>query len=281
MTNKSPGVKTFLSIAISALVFVPQPVFSQEIPTSSPSPEHRVNLATLTGIELGGQISNYRYQEHVVSNSEFMHETGAKFGVTALATQSFYRGFFVTGDFRFAYSSNDYLSGSGTQHNIPDYLFDTRLLLGKDLFATSPLFPGMLVGISPYIGIGYRNLLNDWGGTTSSEAKGYQRDSQYLYLPVGLTHRFAVTGNARVSLNAEYDQLIEGWQTTNLSDVSPAYPNITSNQHGGYGLRGSVMYEQAAWAIGPFFNYWNINQSDMNTFRAYGLRFEGVEPHKG
>lgn len=238
-------------------------------PSSSQSSADEISLATTTGIELGGQISNYRYQEHVDPNTEFMHETGAKFGVTALATKAFHQGAFVSGDFRFAYSSNDYASAQGTLHHIPDYLFDIRLLVGKDFFLDRTL------SLSPYVGIGYRNLYNDLRGTLSSGAKGYQRDSQYLYLPVGLTPRFRVTETARISTTLEYDQLVQGWQRSENSDASPSLSNVTNGQFGGYGLRGSVMYEQASWSVGPFFDYWNINKSDD---RIVGARYY-FEPH--
>ncbi|PKU24776.1 hypothetical protein CWS72_09255 [Telmatospirillum siberiense] len=279
MRNKPSRACLFLSITLPALALFSQPSHAQETSISAQTPGGHVNVATLPGIELGGQVSNYRYQEHVVSNAEFMHETGVKVGITGAITEFVYQGFFVTGDVRFAYSGNDYSSASGKQDDIPDYLFETRAVVGKDLFVTGPLLKGAIVGISPYIGIGYRRLYNDSTGQTDLGVKGYTRESQYLYLPVGVTHRFGVSEGARISVNTEYDQLIEGWQTSNLNDASPAFPNIESKQRGGFGLRGSAMYERGIWSVGPFFNYWNINQSETAHFTVARWRYSGFEPH--
>jgi hypothetical protein len=221
-----------------------------------------ISLATETGFELGVQVSQYRYQEHVVSTAEFMHETGIKFGFTADATKAFSSGYFITVDFRFAYSSNDYHSApTGTRGGIPDYLGDIRLLGGKD-FTTDNF------AISPYTGIGYRNLFND---LRKAGAGGYRRDSQYVYLPVGVTPRFRVGGDARISTNLEYDYLLYGQEESYLSDISPAYHDTSNDQHDGYGIRGSLMYEKKSWSAGPFFNYWNIDRSAVTS--------EGYEPH--
>lgn len=280
MSRQSSKAWLVLSATIPLLTLLSQPGLAQQAPFSAQTGEPMANVATLPGIEIGGQISDYRYQEHVVSNSEYMRETGIKVGLTGSVTKFIHNGIFLTGDFRFAFSSNDYANASGAkQDGIPDYLFDIRVLAGKDFFATGPLMQGSYIGITPFIGLGYRNLYNDWGGRLSDGKYGYSRDSQYFYLPVGVTHRFGIGGDARISLTTEYDQLIEGWQETNLSDISPDYSNATSRQHGGFGLRGSVMYERPTWSIGPFVNYWNINQSDTSSYIYRGQTGRIVEPH--
>lgn len=242
---------------------------SQTPPNAEPLPKGK-NLATDSGFEFGGEISDYRYQEHVVASTDFMNETGAKFGITATGTKLFGSGFFVAGDFRFAYSSNDYWSPqTGTKPDIPDYLWDIRLLVGKDFLAENVLSSNQSLGISPYVGIGYRNLFND---LRAEGPQGYRRDSQYFYLPVGGTLRFRITDHARISSNLEYDQLLLGWQTSYLSDVSSRFPNTESDQHGGHGVRGNLMYERAYRSAGPFFNYWNIDRSALGNHGGY-------EPH--
>lgn len=259
-------------VALAGLAVSNQPAGAQ---TSG-----QTNLGTLPGFEIGGQFSDYRYQEHVTADDDFMHETGIKVGLTGSYTRFVYQGFFLTGDFRFAFSDNDYTSASrGTKDDVPDYLFDIRVLAGKDFFATGPMLNGRYIGITPFIGLGYRNLYNDLTGQTSRGAYGYSRDSTYFYLPVGLTHRFGIGGDARIGLTTEYDQLIEGWQEINLGDISPNYTNVTTEQHGGFGLRGSVMYERETWSIGPFVNYWNINKSDRGTYTFRGIPQGEFEMH--
>jgi len=205
-----------------------------------------------------------------------MHESGAKVGLTATGTEALDQGFFVSGDARVAYSSNTY-TGTGTMSGLDDYLFDIRALGGKDFLFQNVNWTGQNVtfDVTPYVGLGYRNLYNDFRGTTSTGVHGYRRDSQYLYVPVGVTPRFRVTDDARISTNIEFDELIQGWQASYGGDVIPGAPTINNHQHGGYGLRGSVMYEEASWSAGPFFNYWNINMSDAVVVSGVSL----YEPH--
>ncbi len=237
------------------------------------SEKNAISLSTLTGIELGGEVSGYRYQEHLDAGVDFMHETGTKVGLIGTATKALHSGFFGTIDARVAYSTNDYSSPvSGTQSNIPDYLGEIRLLGGKD-------FVENRFALSPYTGIGYRTLFNDSRGFTSNFSSGYRRDSQYLYLPAGLTSRFRATGTSRISANLEYDYLLEGWQESKLGDSLSGLPTLKNDQHRGYGLRGSVAYEWSHWGVGPFFDYWNINQSNIicGVGSVYGVC--GAEPH--
>ena len=70
--------------------------------------------------------------------------------------------------------------------NDPDWIFETRAVVGKDYLPRSG------ISLSPFAGLGYRYLYNDLRGTTSTGAVGYQRYSQFLYAPVGLTSRFPV-----------------------------------------------------------------------------------------
>lgn len=239
--------------------YAPQKPTQSVFQESVDEPKSGFNLGSRTGFEVGGQISYYRYQEHVREHPEFIHEIGPKFGITATGTKVFGNGIFVAGDLRFAFGANHYSSaGSGTADGKQDYLGDIRLLGGKDFaFSSHP------IEISPYLGLGYRNLYNDLRGSTSTGALGYRRDSQYLYLPVGVTPRFGLTDNSRLAINVEYDWLIQGWQASYLSDASSSLGDIYNKQNAGYGLRGSIMYEKAAWSVGPFFDYWNINQSDI------------------
>ena len=102
---------------------------------------------------------------------------------------------------------------------------------------------------------------------------GYARFSHYIYVPVGVTPRFRISSSERLSVNMEYDQLVYGWQLSTLSQLGLA--DLTNTQDSGYGARLSVMYEWPTWSVGPFFNYWNINQSTTDC--AGG--FCGDEPH--
>jgi len=215
-----------------------------------------------------------------------MHETGVKLGVLGTATYVFGNGIFIASDNRFAYSWNNY-TGSGTKEGVPDYLFDLRALLGRDFdLGEAPILETDLE-VSPYTGLGYRNLLNDLRGRTSIGALGYRRDSQYLYLPVGVTARIGVGEVGRLAWTVEYDQLVEGWQTNDFKDFAAPEGTPGNDQFRGYGFRGKIDYEEDDWSIGPYLTYWNINQSEQTviplheTFGPFVLNLIEIlsEPH--
>ena len=145
-------------------------------------------LSTMTALaaEIGLQISDYRYQEHDVAGTDFARETGPKVGVTFDGTHGFSDDWFIGGDFRGAYGQNDY-TGSGTESGLADWLFEARLLGGKDFILENAFWHTLTFDLTPYIGLGFRYLYNDARGTTSTGAQGYERYSHYFYVPVGLT----------------------------------------------------------------------------------------------
>ncbi len=222
-----------------------------------------LSLATLPGFEIGGTVGYYRYQEFFEHDQPYMHETGAKLGVLGTGTYVFGNSIFVTSDNRIAYSWNNY-TGSGTRNGVPDYLFDLRALIGRDFdLGEAPILETGLA-LSPYTGLGYRNLLNDLRGTSSPAFfRGYRRDSQYLYLPVGATARIGAGKIGRLAATVEYDQLVEGWQTNDFNDVQSGQGTPGNDQFRGFGFRSRLDYEEDDWSIGPYFIYWNVNQSEQ------------------
>jgi len=232
-----------------------------------------IGINTETGYEIGAQISDYRYREHVNSGQLFVRETGPEAALTLKAIQA-YNSYFLVGDLRAAYGENHYSSpASGRENGLKDYVGEARILAGSDIILWD------CVNLTPYTGIGYRNLFNDWSGVTTTGAGGYNRDSQYLYVPIGITPRFRISSQSRLSFNTEYDRLVQGWQRSDLSDSDPTKPDITNKQNGGYGLRENIMYEEKTWSIGPFFNYWNIDKSENKVYRVGATNFVAYEPH--
>lgn len=243
-------------------------------PVAEGEPAKRSVVATETGFEAGFQVSGYRYQEHVPGMGDFMHFSGPKFGVTATGSVALQRGFWFTGDFRFAYGFNEYRNFiDQTKSGVPDYLWDVRAVGGKDFIFENLSLAGRSfdLSVSPYTGFGYRNLLNDARGNYGNNTWGYFRDSEYFYVPVGVTSRLGLSQESRISATFEYDHLAFGRQTSYLGNVSERYPDLANDQNGGYGLRGSVFYERPNWSVGPYFIYWDVDRSDTS--------FGGYEPH--
>lgn len=230
-------------------------------------------LVTRPGWEVGGQLSDYRYEEPSVGVKIW----GARAGVTGAYTYTGAGQWFFKVDGRYAYGSLKY-EGSGTQDSIPDSILEVRGVFGKDFLPRSG------VSLSPFAGFGYRYLYNDSRGTTSTGAIGYQRYSNYLYAPLGLTSRFHVNGQWVIAPTIEYDYFIIGRQVSKLTDTGLGFSDATNTQNKGYGYRLSMMAENGPWAIGPWMHYWNINDSDIvpigfgigvqepkNETREYGL----------
>ena len=210
------------------------------------------SLKTQTGNDIGLSLSYYQYQEPGI-----MSLKGVKLGLDLDTTKVLQNDQFMRGDLRFASGSVDYSSNdTGSASGEPDMYIEARGLIGKD----SAIKGAVLAG---YIGVGYRYLFNDGRGISSTGYGGYRRESNYVYLPVGIIHRRALNDQARLESTLEYDQLLFGKQISSLSDVGAGYSDVTNNQNSGYGLKLSVMYQKSNWAIGPYAHYWNIGESDM------------------
>lgn len=215
------------------------------------------SLKTQTSKDIGLSFSSYQYQEPGIMSLQ-----GMKMGLDMHAVKVLEeRGkLILRGDLRFAFGSVDYTStNTGSASGNPDWYIEARGLVGKDWAIKGAV-------ISPYVGLGYRYLFNDGRGlscTASTCFWGYRRESNYIYLPVGIFHRTMLKDQARLESMLEYDQLLAGIQISRLSDGRQGHSDATNNQSSGYGLKLSIMYQKNNWAIGPYAHYWNIGQSDI------------------
>ncbi|MEO8158843.1 MAG: hypothetical protein ABI648_13680 [Betaproteobacteria bacterium] len=221
-------------------------------------------LLTRQGWEVGGQLSDYRYEEP----NQGLKISGGRVGVTGAYTFTSARRWFFKIDGRYSYGSLKY-EGSGTIDSVPDSILETRAVLGKDYLPRSG------VSLSPFAGFGYRYLYNDLRGTTSTGAAGYQRYSNYWYVPLGLTSRINLNGQWVIAPTIEYDYFIRGRQVSQFTDIGVGYSDATNTQTKGYGYRFSVMAEKGSWAFGPWMHYWKIEDSDIVPI-GFGIR--GFEP---
>lgn len=231
-------------------------------------------LATTTGTEIGIQVSNYRYEEDN-NGAFFMSLEGKKLGISAAITKVYENDWYLILDARHASGNTDYTSAStGSKSANPDAITEVRLTAGQDQAAGAQLW-------SPYAGLGYRYLNNDLRGYSTTGHSGYRRTSTYLYLPIGVTHRFRLGGNARFSTTFEYDYLIEGVQRSYMTDVpgSGYISDLRNLQRNGHGLRLNLAYETSSWSIGVFHHYWDIASSDRGVYTSATLVYTGIEPH--
>ena len=221
--------------------------------------------------ELGTEVSWIKYEE-----PDFMEEKGPMVGI--VGSYTYHRYFMVKLEGKFAYGEVDYSSPrSGELDGIEDYLFEFRALLGYDYPA------GQRLVITPYFGVGYRYLNDDSGGkATTTGARGYERESQYYYTPIGVSGVFRAEGGWLLGVTLEYDYFWSGKQKSHLGDAVAGLPTLENDQDDGYGLRGSVMvrkrFETVTLNVEPYIRYWNIDRSDVAIFSYGDLLLGGYEP---
>jgi hypothetical protein len=207
-------------------------------------------LATRPGWEFGAQVTKYEYTE-----PDFANLSGPRLGFDGAGT--LVSGLlFARIEGRMSYGLLDY-QGSGTVTGVPDYILEARALIGAD-------FLGSGVSFSPYLGLGYRYLFDDFRGYSSTGASGYRRYSNYLYVPVGFTLRFRLNGGWVLAPTLEADVFLSGKQVSNLSDTGiPGLQDVTNTQSTGRGHRAALMFEKDNLAVGLWTNYWHIDDSDV------------------
>lgn len=232
--------------------------------------------------EIGFEFNRYRYSEPVFD----LETQGNLFGmyVNFTARPEKNEALFddlvdmYKTDIRFNYGLVDYKSApSGELKNNQDWAIEARILVGKDLMASSD------VRITPYTGFGYRYLNDDSAGrATSTGAVGYERESRYYYLPIGIELTTKISDSWAVTPSLEYDYLIQGEQLSHLSDVSWAYPDLRNKQRKGMGLRGSLKFIQLGDSINfvfePYIRYWHIDDSEEATVSGPIFIVTGLEP---
>ncbi|PKN67798.1 MAG: hypothetical protein CVU43_22325 [Chloroflexi bacterium HGW-Chloroflexi-5] len=219
---------------------------------------------------IGPEISAIEYKE-----PDVMKEKGMMSGIAAAYTYS--DKVMLKADAKLSYGQVDY-SNSGTIDNIDDYMMEIRGVGGYNFKLTETMM------ITPFFGFGFRYLRDELNGRISSTgAKGYLRETNYVYSPIGVTVLNNFNNSWVLGLTVEFDFFWRGRQKSRLSDVDPAYSNLENNQDGGYGLRGSLLIKKIvgrmSYSLEPFIKYWNIDKSDIQNITYNGALWgSGWEP---
>jgi len=206
--------------------------------------------------ESGTEISHRKYEEPGV-----MEQKGIMYGI--LGSYTYRDNFMLRAEGLYSFGEVDY-ENSGTMDNIDDYVLEFRGVGGYDF----PVSKDKV--FTPYIGIGYRYLNNEFGPGryTSTGAAGYERESTYIYSPIGIEGIYALKNGWTLGITVEYDYFWKGTQKSHMGWVS-GYYDIENDQERGYGLRGSVEFKKKGkkvdYVIEPFVRYWNIKDSEIIT----------------
>ncbi len=220
--------------------------------------------------EAAPEISYRIYHEPGVSREE-----GLMYG--AVFSYAYHNRIMAKGELIVNGGWVDY-SNSGKIEDIPDVMLEFRGTGGVDFFL------GGKIMVTPYIGLGYRYLNDDGSGRISTtRAAGYERESNYLYSPVGVAILGYLGNRWSLSGNAEFDVFWRGKQISRLSDI-PGYSDLENRQKHGYGLRGNATFakkisSRTSIEFGPFIRYWHVSQSETETVFFNGVpRGTGYEP---
>jgi len=224
--------------------------------------------------EVGAILSKFTYEEPGI-----MKEEGFFYGIEGSYTFRNQKDLMIKAEGRYSYGKVDYEStGTGTMDGIDDYIFEIKGLVGNDFPVSGKST------ITPYIGLSYRYLNDDSSGKLSStEASGYERESNYYYIPIGMEIVTELESGWIFGIILEYDYFWKGKQISHLSDVDPGFNDIENDQNDGYGFRGSLIFlwkdEHNEYIIEPFIRYWDINESEWALITYYGVPYAyGYEP---
>ena len=262
--------KTLLSVLISAISLS---VCAEEAyPKLFSSGSAEYHYYTAHTLEIAPEIYQYKYEE-----PGLMENDGLYYGVNLNYVYSIHpdpadirnpfgkkmeRLYFGL-ESRYAEGRVDYESnGTGTMDDIDDYVAEVRGIFGFETMLTKSL------SLSPYFGFGYRYLNNDSGNRqTTTGHRGYERESNYYYLPVGARMVLDVTSTTLIGASIEADVFLSGKQRSHIGDVVPGYETVKNDQESGYGARASVFIEHefdtASVFIEPYIRYWDVDNSEI------------------
>jgi hypothetical protein len=219
--------------------------------------------------DLGGEFGYRKYNE-----PGLMQEKGWTYGLAG--SYAYHNRLVLKLEGRGNYADMTYDGGMGGsalhQSDVPDYLVEGRAIIGYDF----PVWKATV--LTYYTGIGYRYLNDD----SSEFVGGYERESNYVYSPLGIAFATNLGNNWSIVETLEYDLFWRGKQESHLSDASSMLPDITNKQHDGYGYRGSITaekkFERIIFQAGAFFRKWSINESDIEIRDIDGTPIAFWEP---
>lgn len=257
-------------------------VATQPVPGSDTTTTHSPALQRITW-EIGAEVYSFKYVESV------MEEEGAFYGLNFDCTwrnwvperqaESLPDGGPMFGfEGRVAFGQVDYdgaLSDGSPLviNNVNDAALETRALFGADWLRTEHMH-------TVYAGIGYRYLNDD----LSVDPAGYDRESNYVYLPLGYRFDAGLDAGWSWAAGIEYDLFLWGSQRSDLSEADRTLPDVDNRQDKGFGYRASfrLLHKQteSVFIIEPFFRFWDIDDSRIslgffepaNETTEYGIR---------
>ena len=187
----------------------------------------------MSNLEGGVEVSRMKYSEPGVTKL-----TGMMTGL--VGSFAYHNNFVVKTEGKVSYGRLRYRgTARGHSDDYDNYMIETRLMGGYD-FPTSEK-----TILTPYIGIGYRYLNDDSNGTfTSRNFSGFERESTYFYIPVGIETLTQLENEWYVGVVLEYDYFVWGEQIDHLEDTDSRNDTLNLEQESGYGFRASLKFQK-------------------------------------
>jgi hypothetical protein len=205
------------------------------------------NLYKKHTFELGPEVSYITYKEPGV-----LKEKGTMYGL--VGSYTYHNRIMLKVEGRFTFGKLDYYALGGApvpENNNPDYLYEFRGLGGYDF----PILKSSI--LTPFLGIGYRYFYDD------VHSRPYERESYYLYSPVGIGFITGLGKGWSIGGTGEYDYFWWGKQSSHPIEAVQI-EDIESRLKNAYGLRGSITlgkkYKKIAFEGGPFIRYWDVRK---------------------
>ena len=219
-------------------------------------PAQSADIATTTENSVGVSLSAYNYEEPGYMSLKATTAGIEYAGTYAFKTEWPEQGlpWFIHGDLRYANGAADYQSPiSGSISDTINWYAEGRLLLGKD-FAFSNFV------LAPYVGVGLRHSHND----LRRHPRGYRRDTSYVSIPVGVTHKTKMPDLYVLSTTVEYIHLLQGLHKAKMSDFNATVGDLSMKQKTGHGFRLSTMARFGNISFGPSLSYWKVADSNSD-----------------
>ncbi len=230
-------------------------------------------------VDVGAQYSMYNYREPSVMKlkgnqwgpwADIYLQPAADSGLALMLSGEYNRG-------RLDYDS----AGTGSADNMHNYYYDISAKIGYNLL------DGKMTGseeranysiLTPYVGIARRYLNNNGSNAVSTTGHtGYERESRYNYMPIGLYGYFKDDDDSMgFQFQAEYRHFLDGKQNTHLPLVGGGTYNVTNKQKegSGYHLFAGLSFaagKATSILVGPYYRRWNIKDSEVARIGNIGL----------
>ena len=165
-------------------------------------------------------------------------------------------------------------NGTGTMKDIDVEIYNLRALYGIQLSDKLMLKSG----------IGYRHLYHYWQNRQSTTgASGYDREQDYTYIPIIAELKMPIPElNLDGKLKVEFDQIIEGNNTSYLGYLGGANKDLSFKNSDGYAWKVAYEGKRNGFIFEPYYEFMHVDDSNTvssslepaNTTKEIGLRIK-------